>query len=157
LNRCKNGSAIAQANAEITLYAARGRLIPFNSNSPTGSTCTAFSTATSTRGLMSTCPGWPSLTPGKRADLILIRATDLNIAPLAQIETTVVQSAAAANVDTVMIDGRIIKRAGHLKHLDVPEIVRRAERSALRIRQGAGSVLKPVSEAIGNPVFCAAC
>jgi 5-methylthioadenosine/S-adenosylhomocysteine deaminase len=98
-----------------------------------------------------------SLTPGKRADLILIRTTDLNIAPLAQIETTVVQSAAAANVDTVMIDGRIIKRAGHLKHLDVPEIVRRAERSALRIRQGAGSVLEPVSEAIGNPVFCAAC
>jgi 5-methylthioadenosine/S-adenosylhomocysteine deaminase len=98
-----------------------------------------------------------SLTPGKRADLILIRTTDLNIAPLAQIETTVVQLAAAANVDTVMIDGRIIKRAGHLKHLDVPEIVRRAERSALRIRQGAGSVLKPVSEAIGNPVFCAAC
>ena len=27
-----------------TLYAARGRLIPFNSNSPTGSTFTAFST-----------------------------------------------------------------------------------------------------------------
>jgi hypothetical protein len=27
-----------------TLYAAKGRLIPFNSNSPTGSTVTAFST-----------------------------------------------------------------------------------------------------------------
>ena len=34
-----------------------------------------------------------SLTPGKRADIILIRTTDLNIAPLANIETTVVQSA----------------------------------------------------------------
>ena len=33
----------------------RGRLIPFNSNSPTGSTVTAFSTAASTRGLMSIC------------------------------------------------------------------------------------------------------
>jgi hypothetical protein len=30
--------------APTTLYAARGRLIPFNSNSPTGSTLTAFST-----------------------------------------------------------------------------------------------------------------
>ena len=98
-----------------------------------------------------------SLTPGKRADLILIRTTDLNIAPLAQIETTVVQAATPANVDTVMVDGHIIKRAGHLMHFDVPEIVYRAERSALRIRQGAGGVLKPVSDAIGNPVFCAAC
>jgi 5-methylthioadenosine/S-adenosylhomocysteine deaminase len=98
-----------------------------------------------------------SLTPGKRADLILIRTTDLNIAPLAQIETTIVQSATPGNVDTVMIDGRIIKRAGHLMHFDVPEIVHRAEQSALRVRQGAGGVLKPVSGAMGNPVFCAAC
>jgi cytosine/adenosine deaminase-related metal-dependent hydrolase len=44
-----------------------------------------------------------SLTPGKRADLILIRTDDLDIAPFAQMETTVVQSATPANVDTVMM------------------------------------------------------
>ena len=98
-----------------------------------------------------------SLTPGKRADLILIRTTDLNIVPLAQIETTVVQSATPENVDTVMVDGRIIKRHGRLLHFDVPDIVQRAERSALRIREAAGGVLKPVSAAVGNPVFRAAC
>ncbi len=98
-----------------------------------------------------------SLKPGKRADIILIRTTDLNIAPLAQIETTVVQSATPANVDTVMVDGRIIKRDGRLLHFDVPGIVHNAEGSALRIRQAAGGVLKPVSAAVGNPVFCAAC
>jgi 5-methylthioadenosine/S-adenosylhomocysteine deaminase len=98
-----------------------------------------------------------SLTPGKRADLILIRTTDLNIAPLAQIETTIVQSATPANVDTVMIDGRIIKRAGRLVHVDVSEIVDCAEQSAARVRRRAGGVLKPVSDAIGNPVFCATC
>ena len=38
--------------APTTLYAARGRLIPFNSNSPTGSTFTAFSTFVSTQGLI---------------------------------------------------------------------------------------------------------
>ena len=43
--------------APTTLYAARGRLIPFNSNSPTGSTVTAFSTFVSTRGLMRICLG----------------------------------------------------------------------------------------------------
>ena len=46
--------------AATTLYAARGRLIPFNSNSPTGSTFTAFSTFVSTRGLIKICPGFAS-------------------------------------------------------------------------------------------------
>jgi cytosine/adenosine deaminase-related metal-dependent hydrolase len=98
-----------------------------------------------------------SLTPGKRADVILIRTTDLNIAPLAQIETTVVLSATPANVDTVMVDGRILKRHGQLLHHDVPRIIERAEQSALRIRNVAGGVLKPVSAAPGNPVYFAAC
>jgi len=44
----------------MTLYAARGRLIPFNSNSSTGSTLTVFSTFISTRGLMRICPGLAS-------------------------------------------------------------------------------------------------
>ena len=48
------------AIAATTLYAARGRLIPFNSNSPTGSTVTAFSTFINTRGLMTICPGLAS-------------------------------------------------------------------------------------------------
>src|SRR5262249_776855 len=43
-----------------TLYAARGRLMPFNSNSPTGSTFTTFSTFVSTRGLIRICPGLAS-------------------------------------------------------------------------------------------------
>src|SRR5262249_36599061 len=98
-----------------------------------------------------------SLTPGKRADIILIRTDDLNIAPLANIETTVVQSATPANVDTVMVDGRILKRHGRLLHYDLPGIGERAETSARRIRTPSGARLKPVSEAPGNPVFTAAC
>ena len=39
-----------------TLYAAKGRLIPFNSKSLIGSTFTAFSTFINTRGLMRICP-----------------------------------------------------------------------------------------------------
>ena len=53
-----------------------------------------------------------SLTVGKRADIILIRGNDLNLAPVANIETSVVQSATPANVDTVLVDGRIVKRGG---------------------------------------------
>jgi hypothetical protein len=39
---------------------ARGRLIPFNLNSPTGSALTASSTAINTRGLVRICPGLAS-------------------------------------------------------------------------------------------------
>jgi cytosine/adenosine deaminase-related metal-dependent hydrolase len=94
-----------------------------------------------------------SLTPGKRADLILVRTTDLNIAPLANIEATIVQSATPANVDSVMVDGRFIKRDGTLLHYDVAKIVRRANESALRIRTEAGGILTPVCPGCGNPVY----
>ncbi len=93
-----------------------------------------------------------SLTPGKRADLILIRTTDVNIAPLANIETTVVQSATPANVDTVMIDGRIVKRHGELTAYDVPAIVGRAKESALRVRTASGGALTPSADGCGNPI-----
>jgi 5-methylthioadenosine/S-adenosylhomocysteine deaminase len=98
-----------------------------------------------------------SLTPGKRADLILIRTNDINIAPLANIETTVVQSATPDNVDTVVVDGRFVKRHGRLLGFDVPGIVERAKHSALRIRKAAGDVLAPVSASPGNPVFRMSC
>ncbi len=87
-----------------------------------------------------------SLTPGKRADIILIRHDDLNIAPMANIETTVVQSAQSMNVDTVMVDGRFVKRGGKLVDVDVRGIVERAQKSSLRIRrrsrQAADAVLR---------------
>jgi cytosine/adenosine deaminase-related metal-dependent hydrolase len=84
-----------------------------------------------------------SLTVGKRADIILIRANDINVAPLANIETAVVQSATPANVDTVLVDGRIVKRHGRLVAYDVDKVVRDAKTSSLRIRSTAGGVLTP--------------
>ncbi len=84
-----------------------------------------------------------SITVGKRADIILIRGNDINIAPVADIETSVVQSATPANVDTVIIDGRIVKRGGRLIAYEVEKIVRDAKVSALRIRTAAGGRLAP--------------
>ncbi len=58
-----------------------------------------------------------SLTPGKQADIVLIRATDLNIfpsVPLGDPVQAVVMNAESGNVDTVVIAGRIVKRAGQL-------------------------------------------
>lgn len=84
-----------------------------------------------------------SLTVGKRADIILIRTNDVNIAPIAHIETTIVQSATPANVDTVMVDGRIVKRRGRLVAYDVNKLVRETKASSLRIRSAVGGILKP--------------
>jgi cytosine/adenosine deaminase-related metal-dependent hydrolase len=82
-----------------------------------------------------------SLTPGKQADVILIDVNGVNVAPMANIETTVLQSASPANVDTVMVGGRLLKRGGRLIGFDVGRIVADAKRSALRIRAGAGGLL----------------
>jgi 5-methylthioadenosine/S-adenosylhomocysteine deaminase len=84
-----------------------------------------------------------SLTPGKRADVIMINTNDVNIAPAAHPNTTIVQSASPVNVDTVMVDGRILKRGGKLVGIDVEAILAAAKGSALRIRSAAGGVLAP--------------
>ena len=86
-----------------------------------------------------------SLTAGKRADIILIRTNDINVVPVANIETTVVQSATPANVDTVLVDGRIVKRHGKLVGYDVEKVVSEAKASSLRIRTAAGGRLAPAA------------
>ena len=55
-----------------------------------------------------------SLTPGKQADVILIRASDLNLLPSHKPVETVLFHACSANVDTVMVAGRPVKRNGTL-------------------------------------------
>ncbi|HLU30659.1 MAG TPA: amidohydrolase family protein, partial [Acidimicrobiia bacterium] len=84
-----------------------------------------------------------SLTAGKRADLILVRARDINVAPVADVESTIVRSVTPANVDSVMINGRFLKRDGRLIAHDVERIVGQAEESALAIRARAGGRLAP--------------
>jgi cytosine/adenosine deaminase-related metal-dependent hydrolase len=79
-----------------------------------------------------------SLTPGKRADLILVRTTDLNMAPLGDPVTAIVRSAQPHNVDTVVVDGRILKQGGRLTALDVDEVVRQANESLAGLKQRAG-------------------
>ena len=74
-----------------------------------------------------------SLTPGKRADVLLVRKHDLNVAPVVDPESTVVRSVTPVNVDTVIIDGRVIKQGGRLLHVDAAQVVRNAEESARNI------------------------
>jgi cytosine/adenosine deaminase-related metal-dependent hydrolase len=75
-----------------------------------------------------------SLTPGKRADLILVRSGELHSQPLNDVTHDLVQSVQAADVDTVVIDGRILKRHGRLTAIDVERVVREAAMTISRAR-----------------------
>lgn len=79
-----------------------------------------------------------SLTPGKRADVILVRTNDLDIAPVFDPFNSLVYSAQPANVDTVVVDGRILRRGGKFVALDVKALIQDATRSATRLRGEAG-------------------
>jgi 5-methylthioadenosine/S-adenosylhomocysteine deaminase len=63
-----------------------------------------------------------SLSPGKLADIILLRGRDLTLAPVNNVLGTVVCGAHGANVDTVLVGGEVVKSGGELLHIDRDEI-----------------------------------
>jgi cytosine/adenosine deaminase-related metal-dependent hydrolase len=73
-----------------------------------------------------------SLTPGKRADVVAIDATALNVAPVHDAVAAVTLSADVSNVDTVIVDGVIRKRDGRLT-ADVARARRLVEESRDRL------------------------
>lgn len=74
-----------------------------------------------------------TLTPGKRADLVVLRQHDLGTAPTFEALQTV-RSAQTGSVDTVIVDGVVRKRGGRLVDVDVDEVTERAARSAADLR-----------------------
>ena len=66
-----------------------------------------------------------SLTPGKRADIILVRTTDINMTPVGDPYEALVSLAQPGNVDTVIVDGRILRRSGKFTALDHAKVVKR--------------------------------
>jgi cytosine/adenosine deaminase-related metal-dependent hydrolase len=55
-----------------------------------------------------------SLTPGKQADVVVVDATALNVAPVIDPVAAVTNSADVSNVETVIIGGQVRKRDGKL-------------------------------------------
>src|SRR5262245_50296034 len=71
-----------------------------------------------------------SLTPGKRADVILVNTRALNLAVLADDPAhMLVEAAQPANVDSVIVDGRVLKRGGAMVGIDVADVIRGARQS----------------------------
>jgi len=76
-----------------------------------------------------------SLKPGKRGDVIMISTRAVNIGVLTDPAHIVVQAAQEANVDTVFIDGRMLKRNGKLTSLPADQVVADASASFERVRK----------------------
>jgi cytosine/adenosine deaminase-related metal-dependent hydrolase len=55
-----------------------------------------------------------TLSPGKKADIVMLRADDVNMAPVHDPVYSIVEIAGAGNVDTVIIDGVVRKQNGQL-------------------------------------------
>jgi 5-methylthioadenosine/S-adenosylhomocysteine deaminase len=70
-----------------------------------------------------------SLTPGKKADVIMLRTDRMNVTPLNDPATAVVTGMDTGNVDTVLIAGRVMKRHGKLLHVDWQAVKRVAAES----------------------------
>ena len=79
-----------------------------------------------------------SLTPGKQADVILIRMRDLNMFPVNRPAEQVVFYANCMNVDTVLVDGNIMKRNGVLGYQDLDDKMEKLANSAQGIFERAG-------------------
>ncbi len=74
-----------------------------------------------------------SLKPGKRADIIFINKKDLNLFPVNNAIEAVVFHANGSNVDTVIINGKIMKRNGKIIYRGIEKKKALLARSSRRI------------------------
>lgn len=80
-----------------------------------------------------------SLTPGKRADLIVVSTQNLNMSGFPNPAHLLVEAAQPSNVEMVVVDGRIVKREGQLTAVDVEQVLQNANRSLLSVRLRANT------------------
>jgi 5-methylthioadenosine/S-adenosylhomocysteine deaminase len=87
-----------------------------------------------------------TLTPGKQADIVLLRADLPNLYPLNNPIAAVTLAATPANVDTVIVAGRILKEGGELRAVNAQAVRQVAEEARNRLFEKAGI-------SIGQPWF----
>ncbi|MBL1084962.1 amidohydrolase family protein [Streptomyces actinomycinicus] len=80
-----------------------------------------------------------SLTPGKQADVVVLRADRPGVAPVYDAVGTVVSAMGPGDVETVLVAGRVVKRDGRLLHAGLPRLLERAAAVRDRLRQPAPS------------------
>jgi cytosine/adenosine deaminase-related metal-dependent hydrolase len=77
-------------------------------------------------GLLDKCG---TLTPGKEADIVMIRTDDINLYPSNHAIGTVVLAADTRNIDTVIIGGRVRKLRGKMTGVNMEKFRQMADES----------------------------
>jgi len=77
-----------------------------------------------------------TLAPGKQADLVMLRASDLNMQPVHDPVSTTIMQTSLANVDSVMVAGQWKKRRGKLVGMD------RLDQDLEALRQSGRKILE---------------
>lgn len=81
-----------------------------------------------------------SIVVGKRADLVIFRCDDISTVPIHDPTATVVFHASSANIDTVIVNGRIVKKDGCLVGVDWPSVRSALHTQSERIKSQAANV-----------------
>jgi cytosine/adenosine deaminase-related metal-dependent hydrolase len=84
-----------------------------------------------------------SLEVGKKADLVVIDLDRLHTTPSPNPVSTLVYAATGGEVDTVVVDGKVIVRGRQLLSMDEDEIKRQAREHAAHVYRRAGIDIKP--------------
>tara|TARA_R110000751_G_scaffold288076_4_gene393252 strand:- start:104588 stop:106114 length:1527 start_codon:yes stop_codon:yes gene_type:complete len=79
-----------------------------------------------------------TLTPGKEADIILLDAEAINVAPLNNVPGAVVTLMERSNVDSVFVAGQVKKWSGEMLGFDIPRLTQELESSRDYLFEAAG-------------------
>jgi len=85
-----------------------------------------------------------TLTPGKQADVVMLRVDRLNVTPLNDPYTAVVAGMDTGNVDTVLINGRVMKQSGKLLYVDWNAVKRMVDESRNYVLEKSGFKLPKI-------------
>jgi 5-methylthioadenosine/S-adenosylhomocysteine deaminase len=94
--------------------------------------------------------GWDQqiglIEPGRRADLVLLRADSMFLKPRNNLLNALVFAETGAAVDTVFVDGRMVVLGGQVTGVDEPRIRDRAQESVERLAHSNRQLLADATE-----------
>ena len=84
-----------------------------------------------------------SLEAGKKADFVIIDLDHLHTTPSPNVVSSLVYAATGGDVDTVVVDGKIVVRQGQLLTMNEEEIKQQAREHATQLYKRAGITITP--------------
>ncbi|KAJ6118294.1 hypothetical protein N7471_013761 [Penicillium samsonianum] len=94
-----------------------------------------------------------SIVPGKKADLVIFRCDDIDTVPVVNPIGTVVFHVSPKNIDTVIVDGNIVKRDGQLVGVDWQSLHDQIISRSQRLMDQAAKVDMEKTESLFHSLF----